>query len=309
MAHQITFTVNQIIKGEIHLWTIDTLSSEQSYRPLHFYRECEQSSRRRTDATQTSRRRKGCNALKSLTTGAANTGVGWYSLFSNTTGNFNMGVGAGALALNSADNNTAVGAGALFLNTTGSENTAAGANALVHNDSGSDNNAFGDLAMENNISGTSNTAIGDDALHNNVNGSSTSLSVTRPAPVWSQASITASRSAHLVTVLSSITSPQNNIVIGHLPGVSTTNGQVDDSCYIGNIAGAGVDGGIALFVFVDQDGKLGTQALPNTRALPVVQSQAVPQRPKPQAVPDAKQAKLNLKVEKLEARSHSNRNK
>ena len=147
---------------------------------------------------------EGCNALKSLTTGAANTGVGWYSLFSNITGNFNMEVGAGTLALNDADNNTAVGAGALFLNTAGSENTAVGANALVHNDDGSDNNAFGtnalfgnvegafnnahgrnalvantasennafgDLAMENNTSGTSNTALGDDALRNNVDGS------------------------------------------------------------------------------------------------------------------------------------------
>ena len=41
---------------------------------------------------------EGCNALKSLTTGAGNTGVGWYSLFSNTTGNFNTGVGAATLA-------------------------------------------------------------------------------------------------------------------------------------------------------------------------------------------------------------------
>jgi hypothetical protein len=147
---------------------------------------------------------EGCNALKSLTTGAANTGVGWYSLFSTTTGTANTGVGAGALALNQADNNTAVGGGALFLNTTGAENTAVGANALVHNDSGSDNNAFGtnalfsnvegtfnnahgrnaltfntgsennafgDLAMENNTSGASNTAIGDDALRFNVDGS------------------------------------------------------------------------------------------------------------------------------------------
>jgi trimeric autotransporter adhesin len=147
---------------------------------------------------------EGCNALKSLTTGAGNTGVGWYSLFSNTTHNFNTGVGAATLALNNADNNTAVGAGALFLNTTGSLNTAVGANALVHNDDGSDNNAFGtnalfdnvngtfnnahgrnalaantasennafgDLAMENNTSGNSNTAIGDDALRNNVDGS------------------------------------------------------------------------------------------------------------------------------------------
>ena len=74
---------------------------------------------------------EGCNALNSLTTGAANTGVGWYSLFSTTTGTANTGVGAGALALNNTDNNTAVGAGALFLNTTGAENTAVGANALV----------------------------------------------------------------------------------------------------------------------------------------------------------------------------------
>jgi hypothetical protein len=147
---------------------------------------------------------EGCNALKSLTTGAANTGVGWYSLFSTTTGIGNTGVGAGALALNQADNNTAVGGGALFLNTTGTENTAVGANALVHNADGSENNAFGtnalfanlsgafnnahgrnalvtstasennafgDLAMENNTSGSSNTAIGDDALRNNVDGS------------------------------------------------------------------------------------------------------------------------------------------
>jgi hypothetical protein len=109
---------------------------------------------------------EGCNALKSLTTGAANTGVGWYSLFSNTTGTANTGVGAGALALNQADNNTAVGGGALFLNTTGAENSAVGANALVHNADGSDNNAFGTNALFNNISGSFNNAHGRDALLN-----------------------------------------------------------------------------------------------------------------------------------------------
>ena len=40
---------------------------------------------------------EGCNALQSLTTGAANTGLGWYALFGTSTGNFNTGVGAGAL--------------------------------------------------------------------------------------------------------------------------------------------------------------------------------------------------------------------
>src|ERR1700752_2907865 len=62
---------------------------------------------------------EGCNALNALSSGAANTGVGWYSLYVDTTGSFNTGVGAGALVLNNADTNTAVGAAALVLNTTG----------------------------------------------------------------------------------------------------------------------------------------------------------------------------------------------
>jgi len=43
---------------------------------------------------------------------------------------------------------------------------------------------------------------------------------------------------------------------------------VDDSCYIDNIIGAGVDGDTATLLFVDQDGKLGTTPLPNTGNLP-----------------------------------------
>src|SRR5215470_9757556 len=60
---------------------------------------------------------EGQNALKDLTTGAANTALGAYSLFANTTGSFNTAVGAGALDLNTGDNNTAVGAASLLLNT------------------------------------------------------------------------------------------------------------------------------------------------------------------------------------------------
>src|SRR5438105_11339562 len=74
---------------------------------------------------------EGCNALSHLTTGAGNTGVGWYSLFANATGTFNTAVGAGALDLNTADNNTAIGVAALLLNTTGTNNTANGVGALV----------------------------------------------------------------------------------------------------------------------------------------------------------------------------------
>src|SRR5207248_2225420 len=69
---------------------------------------------------------EGCNALKNLTTGAGNTGVGWYSLFVDTTGSFNTGLGGGTLVLNNADSNTAAGAAALLLNGDGTQNCAFG---------------------------------------------------------------------------------------------------------------------------------------------------------------------------------------
>ena len=79
---------------------------------------------------------EGDSALLLLSTGAGNTGIGWYSAFADTTGGFNTGLGAGTLALNNADSNTALGCVALLLNTTGTLNTAAGTDAMVFNDSG-----------------------------------------------------------------------------------------------------------------------------------------------------------------------------
>src|SRR5258707_4007289 len=76
---------------------------------------------------------EGQNALKTLTTGSANTAVGWFSLFSDTTGSFNTATGAGSLLFNTADSNTAFGAAALLLNTTGPANTAVGVDALLNN--------------------------------------------------------------------------------------------------------------------------------------------------------------------------------
>jgi hypothetical protein len=213
---------------------------------------------------------EGCNALKSLTTGAANTGVGWYSLFSITTGNANTGVGAGALALNHADNNTAVGAVALFLNTTGTDNTAVGANALVHNADGSENNAFGtnalfanvsgsfnnavgrsvlglaeasennafgDLAMENNTSGSSNTAIGDDALRNNVDGSG-NVAIGDEAGTGLGPSV-------------------NNCIAIGAPGDGPF-ATFDETCFIGSIYGEAVsDPSTQVPVYVDQFNNVG----------------------------------------------------
>ena len=113
---------------------------------------------------------EGCNALKSLTTGAGNTALGWYSLFSNTTGSLNTGVGVGTLALNAADENTATGAGALLLNTTGQFNTANGSYALTNNTTGNNNTAVCRDALFSNTTGNSNTAMGRDALYSNTDG-------------------------------------------------------------------------------------------------------------------------------------------
>src|SRR5215472_5360596 len=135
---------------------------------------------------------EGCNALNMLTSGEANTGLGWRVLYSVGVGNFNTGVGAGALSLNIGDDNTAVGAAALILNIPGTDNTAVGSSALQNNFSGAantavgseallfndasghgvgnDNTAVGAAALSSNDDGADNTAVGFQALFNNVDG-------------------------------------------------------------------------------------------------------------------------------------------
>ena len=165
---------------------------------------------------------EGQNALFSLTTaGAANTAVGWYSLFSDTAGSFNTATGAGSLLFNTGDNNTAFGAAALLFNTAGINNTAVGAAALVNNiggpidiangGPGSFNTAIGNSALSSNTVGSDNTAIGNSALFNNVSGSfNTALGAGAGGGV---------------------TTASNVICIG--AGASGAN--VSNSCFIGNI--------------------------------------------------------------------------
>jgi hypothetical protein len=110
---------------------------------------------------------EGCDALSVVTSGIANTGVGFASLHAVTTGSYNTGVGAGALILNTGDFNTAVGTVALLLNTTGTQNTAVGTDALAYNDIGSYNTATGYIALQSNTTGVQNCAFGWGALHSN----------------------------------------------------------------------------------------------------------------------------------------------
>ena len=215
---------------------------------------------------------EGCNALLGLTTGAGNTGLGWYALLGDSTGSFNTSVGAGALDLNNADSNTAVGAAALLLNTTGGENVAIGTDALVfnsvagdnnavgafalfNNDSsgsglanfnnahgrnalqanvdGSENNAFGDDAMFNVTTGSFNTAVGDDALDECTTGFSN-------VAVGDEAGIDVVTGDHIICIGADVT--------GGGPFVD-----LPDTCYIGSIFGEPVsDPGTQTAVFVDQ---------------------------------------------------------
>ena len=207
---------------------------------------------------------EGCNALKFLTSGAGNTGVGWYSLYVDTTGSYNTGLGAGALALNNADSNTAVGAAALLLNTTGTENTAVGSDALFSNTIGFENTANGANALQSNTEGNYNTAVGNSALASHTIGD-------RNTAIGNSAlqsdTIGERNTAVGVFALSNNTEGGGNIALGFGAGSSVTTANnvicigisgenVSNSSYIGQIFNATSSLGTA--VFVNSAGKLGT---------------------------------------------------
>jgi hypothetical protein len=175
---------------------------------------------------------EGQNALVSLTTGVGNTAVGWVSLGTISDGSFNTATGAASLLSNVGDANTAFGAAALLSNRTGEDNTAVGAAALVNN-LDSSNTAIGSGALVANTTGFRNTAIGQSALYQNITGGgNTALGFGAGALV---------------------TSANNVISIGH------GGGNVNNSCWIGNIYGALIDP-VYSVVAVDFYGKLGTIA-------------------------------------------------
>jgi hypothetical protein len=231
---------------------------------------------------------EGCNALQSLTTGSANTGLGWRSLFSVGDGSFNTGVGAGALLSNNGDNNTAVGAAALLFNATGASNTAVGAAALENDTGGPFNTAVGLQALQN-ATANANAAVGDLALQNLTTGQFNTA-------------IGAAAGLHQTT-------GNNNIYIGQ--GSEGVAGE-SHTCYIQEIANSSIPSANAAFVFVDlTSGKLATvlaDANGNRLTVPISQSQLQPAPPgQPNAVPqryleDGRQAMLNLKVEKLQVK-------
>jgi hypothetical protein len=224
---------------------------------------------------------EGQNALFSLTAGAANTAVGWFSLFSDAEGSFNTATGAGALLFNNADENTAFGAATLLFNTTGGDNTATGTAALLNNTIGSANTANGRFALYNNTEGNNNTANGVLALFNNTTGGTNTASGG--------------------LALYNTTTGFSNTALGYFAGVNITGdgnvcigaavqgeAGVDDSTYIRNVNtltqnfSAGVNDYVTVRL---TDGRLGHTA--------VVSSQRYKQDIKPLAA--ASQALYALK--------------
>jgi hypothetical protein len=199
----------------------------------------------------------GQGALLSLTTGLYNSAFGFDALLANTDASFNTGIGAGALLLNNGSQNTAVGAGALLSNAGGENNTAVGAFALFNSVSGNANNAYGRGALESNVDGNGNNAFGKSALLENISGGgNTAIGDDALFNCNGNQNVAVGHGAGFL-----VTTGNNIIAIGAgVNGVSTQFGEVDDSCYIGNIYGAVVSDNAA-FVFVDVDGKVGTGAV------------------------------------------------
>ena len=214
---------------------------------------------------------EGTKALQSLTSGPANTAVGWFSLFSNTEGSFNTGVGAATLLFNIGDQtmgegieNTAIGAAALLFNGIGSDDTAVGTAALLNNSTGTFNTAIGGHALEADTTGDANTATGASALQNNIAGLDNTA-----AGVNALLSTTTGNNNTAVGVSALFNNPagSSNIALGGLAGQSVTTashvicigdpGQdVSNSCYIGQIFGQTSAGGVP--VIINTNHKLGT---------------------------------------------------
>ena len=110
----------------------------------------------------------GFAVLNVNSSGDANTGVGYQSLFSNTSGSANTALGFSAMNLNTVgSDNVALGRASMFKNLSGNASTAVGSFSMYSTTGGFGNVAVGVRSLYKNVSGNSCIAIGDSALYNN----------------------------------------------------------------------------------------------------------------------------------------------
>lgn len=214
---------------------------------------------------------EGQNALKNLTTGVGNTGIGWYSLFANASANYNTGVGAAALIFNTTgEQNTATGLAALFNNTIGSANTAFGSLALFSNIDGVLNTAIGAGALYDNVGGpfpgSFNTAVGGSALAHNTGGDNTAAG----AQALQNNTAGSDNTAIGLSALAANTTGNHNVALGSFAGSQQTTGTYNiyigvgvdgvagenSTCYIASIFGQTSTSGVP--VLINSNNKLGT---------------------------------------------------
>jgi Chaperone of endosialidase len=216
---------------------------------------------------------EGQKALFNLTTGFANAGVGWYSLWSNTDGSYNTAVGAGTLLFNIGDQsafegveNTAVGTAALLFNTTGTDNTATGDFALYSNTTGNLNTANGLGALQGNTTGIGNTAAGGSALRLNTTGTGNTAIGTGAlnSNTTGSANIAVGDAAG-----HALTTGNQNIVIGNAQAVAGESNTIrignsisQTRAFISGIRGVATGNNDAVAVLIDSDGQLGTMSSP-----------------------------------------------
>jgi len=181
---------------------------------------------------------EGCDALNLLTTGSANTGIGWRSLFSALGGSFNTGVGAGTLVLNTGDSNTAVGTAALLLNSIGTQSTAVGTAALVFNNAGS-NTAVGYQALNSSVNAVTNVAVGTFAGQNNdSSGNGTADFNTSVGGFALRDNVNGTRNTAVgAGALEPILGGDDNTAVGELAGSNYTGTESNNICI-----GSGTEG-------------------------------------------------------------------
>jgi hypothetical protein len=130
----------------------------------------------------------GEDVLSADSEGSGNTAIGYLTLHANTKGSENTAIGSKALTggtegnqdvavgsftmekVTTATKDTAIGVNALKEVTTGGQDTAVGLNAMLRNISGEKDAAFGATALASNTSGERDVAVGYEAGVENTSG-------------------------------------------------------------------------------------------------------------------------------------------
>jgi hypothetical protein len=192
----------------------------------------------------------GSAAGAALTTGQANSFIGYQAGTATTTGGNNTAVGQAALSSNlTASNNVAVGSGALHSTTAGG-NTAVGTGVLQLNVSGTNNIGIGSFAMGNSITASNNIGIGPGALAG-VSSFTGTGNIVIGTTVGANYTAAESYNILIGSSISGVANEVNTLRLGN--GTGTGTGQLNQA-FISGINGISVTGTAVLVSSTNQLG-------------------------------------------------------